>query len=106
MQIDLTGRSALITGGSKGLGRATALRFVESGANVAFVARGMDALEEARQAIAARASGRKVVAVVGDVTSASQIEQAWRSAREALGPIDILVNNAGGHALGSPRRPP
>jgi 3-oxoacyl-[acyl-carrier protein] reductase len=58
-------------------------------------------LEEARKAIAARAPGRKVVALVGDVSSPSQIEQAWRSARDALGPIDILVNNAGGHALGS-----
>jgi 3-oxoacyl-[acyl-carrier protein] reductase len=101
MHIDLKGRTALITGGSKGLGLATALRFAESGAHVAILARGHEALEEARRAVAARANGRKVVALGCDVTSAAQISQAYRAAREALGPIDILVNNAGGHALGS-----
>jgi 3-oxoacyl-[acyl-carrier protein] reductase len=101
MNISLEGRTALITGASKGLGLATAIRFAESGAAVAILARGSAALDEAREAIASRAGGRRVVAVACDVTSAAQIEQTYRSVRAELGPIDILVNNAGGHALGS-----
>jgi NAD(P)-dependent dehydrogenase (short-subunit alcohol dehydrogenase family) len=101
MNIDLSGRTALITGASKGLGLATALRFAESGARVAILARGHDALTLARRAIETRSAGRPVLALSCDVTSAEQIGQAYRTAREALGPIDILVNNAGGHALGS-----
>jgi NAD(P)-dependent dehydrogenase (short-subunit alcohol dehydrogenase family) len=100
MNIDLGGRTALITGASKGLGLATALRFAASGAHVAILARGRDALEDARKAITARAGGRKVVAVTCDVASADSIEAAYREVRVAMGPIDILVNNVGGHALG------
>ena len=101
MIIDLSGRTALITGASKGLGFASALRLAESGARVALLARGQEALEAARAAISERAPGRPVVAVGCDVRSALQIEAAYRSVRAALGPIDILMNNAGGHALGS-----
>jgi NAD(P)-dependent dehydrogenase (short-subunit alcohol dehydrogenase family) len=100
MHIDLKGRTALITGGSKGLGLATALRFADSGANVAIVARGREALDEARRAIEARADGRQVLAVACDVTRADQIADAHKAVSAALGPVDILVNNAGGHALG------
>ncbi len=101
MHIDLTGRTALITGASKGLGLATALRFAASGAHVAILARGQAALNEARDAVSASAGGRSVMAVACDVTSAEQITAAYAQVRAALGPIDILVNNAGGHALGS-----
>lgn len=100
MHIDLNGRNALISGASKGLGLATAIRFAQSGAQVAILARGREALEEARRAIASHAAGREVVAVSCDVTRPEQIEAAYREVRETLGPVDILVNNAGGHALG------
>ena len=104
MQVDLKGRTALVTGGSKGLGFESALRLARNGASVAVVARGRQELDAAcaaiREATAANGTA-KVVAVTCDVASASEIENAWRQAREALGPIDILVNNAGGHALGS-----
>lgn len=101
MNISLEGRTALITGASKGLGLATALRFAESGATVAILARGTKDLEAARDAIASRAGRRAVFAVTCDVTSAAQIDQAYSDVRRHLGPIDILVNNAGGHALGN-----
>src|SRR5687767_14776194 len=99
MHISLEGRTALITGASKGLGLATAVQFAQSGARVAIVARGQEALEAARVQIE-QAAGRTAVAIQCDVTDAGQIERACREARSALGPIDILVNNAGGHALG------
>ena len=101
MQVDLTGRTALVTGASKGLGYETALRLAGNGADVAILARGQEELERARAAIAVAAPRRKVVAVACDVLVPAAIEAAWRAARAALGPIDILVNNVGGHALGS-----
>ena len=58
MQIDLSGRRALISGGSKGLGLATARRMAECGADVAILARRVDALEEARREIESAAPGR------------------------------------------------
>jgi NAD(P)-dependent dehydrogenase (short-subunit alcohol dehydrogenase family) len=101
MQIDLSGKTALITGGSKGLGLATALRMAESGANVAILARDVAALRDAEQQIRARAAKTaKVVAVAGDVTSAEQIKAAHDKLVAAVGPVDILVNNAGHHAFG------
>ncbi len=99
MNISLEGRSALITGASKGLGLATAIQFAQSGARVAIVARGKEALEAARARIDA-AGGHPAVAIACDVTDATQITRAHAQAKAALGPIDILVNNAGGHALG------
>ena len=101
MQIDLSGKTALITGGSKGLGLATALRLAESGANVAILARDLAALRDAEQQIRAKAPPKaKVVAVAGDVTSAAQIRQAHDQLVGKVGPVDILVNNAGHHAFG------
>jgi 3-oxoacyl-[acyl-carrier protein] reductase len=101
MQIDLKGRTALITGASKGLGFATASLFARSGADVAIVARGQDSLDAARSRLLELAPGAKVVAVPCDVTVPTQIDEAYAQVRSALGPVDILVNNVGGHALGS-----
>lgn len=94
MQISLSGRTALITGGSKGLGYATALRFKMSGANVAILARTPETLEEARQSLSAVGEGR-VGAYACDVADPSALDEAYARAREEIGPIDILVNNAG-----------
>ncbi len=95
MQIRLDGRTALVTGGSKGLGLAIAGHFVEAGAAVALVARGAAALEEARAGLAARFQGARVAAIAADVATAEGCARAAAAAEAGLGPIDILVNNAG-----------
>jgi NAD(P)-dependent dehydrogenase (short-subunit alcohol dehydrogenase family) len=97
MRLSMKGRNALITGGSLGIGRAIARRFVEAGAGVAIVARRADMLEEAKADIAAQGSG-SVVPVTADVSTAEGCADAFFTADEALGGIDVLVNNAGSSA--------
>ena len=94
MEISLSGRSAIITGGSKGIGFAVASRFAASGADIAIIARGKPALEEAVGAIKKKTNG-KVVGVQADVGNAADISRAYDEAMKGLGKIDILVNNAG-----------
>jgi 3-oxoacyl-[acyl-carrier protein] reductase len=89
MQISLSGRSALITGGSKGLGLAMAQAFAAAGGKVAIVARGAEALQEA----AATTPG--LVPIAADIATAEGCEAAFREAEAALGQVDIVVNNAG-----------
>jgi NAD(P)-dependent dehydrogenase (short-subunit alcohol dehydrogenase family) len=95
MNIRLDGRSALITGGSKGLGLATASAFAAAGADVAIFARNSETLEAARGTIAATSGKSKVAAIACDVMKRDSIEAGYRAAMAALGKIDILVNNAG-----------
>lgn len=95
MQIDLNGRGALITGGSKGLGLAIARAFAGAGGNVAIVARNADQLEAAAAEIRAAAPGAKVVAIPADIATAEGCERAFKTAEQGLGQVDILVNNAG-----------
>ena len=94
MEIRLDGRTAVITGGSKGLGLAMATRFAASGADVAILARRPDALEQARAAIAATARGR-IETVPCDVAKADDVQRAFDAVMARLGRIDIVVNNAG-----------
>lgn len=94
MEISLAGKTALVTGGSRGLGLAMATRFAASGADVAIVARGREALAAAEKAIGSTARGR-VVAVAADVARADDIKRAHGEVMQALGKIDILINNAG-----------
>lgn len=94
MDIRLDGRTALITGGSLGLGRAMAHRFAEAGAKVAIVARRQEVLDEAKAEIEA-ATGGIVGAYACDVRNATDIEAMFATATGELGPVDILVNNAG-----------
>jgi len=94
MDIRLDGRSAIVTGGSKGLGLAMATRYASSGADVAILARNADALERARAAISEKGRGR-VVAIACDVSKADEIERAYATAVRDLGKVDIVVNNAG-----------
>ena len=98
MDVSLAGRSAVITGGSKGIGLAIATRFAASGADVAIVARGCEALDGAVKTIGA--NGRRVVGIQGDVARASDVKRAYDEAMKALGKIDIIVNNAGTSATG------
>jgi 3-oxoacyl-[acyl-carrier protein] reductase len=94
MEIKLTGRKALVTGGSKGIGLAIARTFSEAGADVAIMARGQAALDEAAAAIGAR-PGQQVVAVSCDVRLADDIAAGFAKVTAAFGHVDILVNNAG-----------
>ena len=100
MKLDMSGRSALITGGSLGIGRAIATGFVGCGADVAIVARRKDILQEAVEEIN-KAGSSKVIAVQADVATAEGCNSAYMSAIAALGQIDVLVNNAGSSKRGA-----
>jgi 3-oxoacyl-[acyl-carrier protein] reductase len=92
--IDLTGKAALVTGGSRGIGRAIAHRLATQGADVAFSYRGNEtAAKDAAAEI--EALGRTAVAIQGDVSDPDSAEAVVKAALEAFGKIDILVNNAG-----------
>jgi len=92
--IDLTSRSAVVTGGSRGIGRAIALRLAAQGADVAFSYRGnATAAEETAAAI--RKLGRQALAYQGDVSDSEAADGLVKAALEAFGKVDILVNNAG-----------
>jgi 3-oxoacyl-[acyl-carrier protein] reductase len=92
--IDLSGRAAIVTGGSRGIGRAIALRLAEQGADVAFSYRGNEeAAADARAAI--EGLGRRALPIQADVTDAAAAESLVRGTIDAFGKVDILVNNAG-----------
>jgi 3-oxoacyl-[acyl-carrier protein] reductase len=90
--IDLAGRVALVTGASRGIGRAVALALAQAGARVVAAARGAHA-EDTAAAIAA--AGGEALAVSADVTRPAEVEAMVRAALERFGRLDILVNNAG-----------
>jgi NAD(P)-dependent dehydrogenase (short-subunit alcohol dehydrogenase family) len=100
MDITLTGRAAIVTGGSKGIGLAVATRFAASGADVAIIARGREGLDQAIRTVGTAAKGR-VAAIQGDVAIAGDIERAYGEAMKELGKIDIVVNNAGTSRTGA-----
>jgi NAD(P)-dependent dehydrogenase (short-subunit alcohol dehydrogenase family) len=89
----LSGRRALVTGASRGIGEALALGLAEAGADVAVAARERSSLAAAESAIAA--AGRRSVAIVMDVRDAAAIRAGVEKTVQALGGLDILVNNAG-----------
>ena len=89
----LSGRAALVTGASSGLGRHFALTLAHAGADVAVAARRMDMLETLAAEIAK--IGRKAVAIPLDVTNTASVEAAVDRAATALGGLDILINNSG-----------
>lgn len=90
---DLTGKVALVTGGSRGLGLQIAEAFVEAGANVILTARKLAELEEAREHL--NAGGGDTAALACDLSRFDTIPEVAEQAIAAFGPIDILVNNAG-----------
>ena len=92
--IDLTGRSALVTGGSRGIGRAIVLRLAAQGADVAFSYKG-NAAAAAATVSEVEALGRRALAVQGDVSDVEAAGAVVNATIEAFGKLDILVNNAG-----------
>jgi NAD(P)-dependent dehydrogenase (short-subunit alcohol dehydrogenase family) len=101
---DLTGRVAIVTGGSQGIGKGIALAFAEAGADVAIVARESERVtggstrihQPARPVVdQIQAMGRNAIGILADVRDAEQIDEMAARVRRELGRIDILVNNAG-----------
>ena len=93
MDLGLAGRAAIVTGGSKGIGRAIALELAREGLDVAICARQQGALDEAAQALG-RETGRRIVPIVADTTNSDSVAHLVDAALTAFGRIDVLVNNA------------
>ena len=98
MNLDLTGRVALVAGGSKGIGRAIALELAGLGASVAIGARGREALEETAREIGAVAKAPYVFQ--GDLCATAAVEQMTAAVAAHYGQLDILVNNVGDSVMG------
>lgn len=94
MTFDLTGRSALVTGASRGIGRAVAVGLAAAGADVVLSGRDLAALEQTRQDV--EATGRRAVVLPADVTDPQACVRLVEDAVAVLGHLDVLVNNAGG----------
>ncbi len=92
--IDLTGKAAVVTGGSRGIGKAIALRLAQQGADICFsyVSNADAAAATAREI---EALGRRAVAVQANVTQPDAAEELIKAALDAFGKVDILINNAG-----------
>jgi len=103
MKLGLDGKVAIVTGGSKGIGRAAALGFVAEGASVVACARGKDALEET-VALAGEAGARRLTPVAADLTISADIARVVARCIETYGRVDILVNNAGSARPGQFRK--
>jgi NAD(P)-dependent dehydrogenase (short-subunit alcohol dehydrogenase family) len=91
--VRLDGRTALITGGGRGIGRVLALTFANAGANVVVVARSSEQVEAVQREI--ESLGAKGLAVAADVSGPGGVQSMADAARDAFGTVDILVNNAG-----------
>ena len=92
-RFDLTGRTAVVTGATRGLGRAFARALAEAGADIVAVGRDEVAAAEVEQELAD--VGRRTQTVIADVTSRSEVERVLAAAVDQFGAVDVLVNNAG-----------
>ncbi|KYG57744.1 SDR family oxidoreductase [Planococcus maritimus] len=90
---DLTGKTAIVTGGGRGLGAQIAEGFAEAGANVVLCSRKVEACEEVADKL--KAKGVKTLALACDVTNPQDVKNVVEKTLEAFGTIDILVNNSG-----------
>jgi 3-oxoacyl-[acyl-carrier protein] reductase len=100
MDLELRGKRVLVTGGSKGIGRACAKAFAAEGAEVAIAARGAEAMKDAAHGVR-EATGKDVRCIAADLSSLQGIEAMVAEARRLLGGIDVLVNNAGSIRAGA-----
>jgi len=94
MDLGLRGKVAIVTGGSRGIGRAIALGLADEGCRVAISARGAEGLRRAVDEI--RARGAEALGVAGDMTNRADVERLVRETVATFGGVDILVNNVGG----------
>jgi len=94
MELNLKGKVAIVTGGSKGIGKGIAASLLQEGATVVITARNADELEDT--AAMFRLQGKDVLAVVADMTKEADLQRLVNTTVQQLGHIDILVNNAGG----------
>ena len=92
-EFSLEGKTALITGGGRGIGKAMALVMAEAGADVAVAARTLKEVEQAADEV--RGLGKRSLAIQADISDSKQVDEMVAKATEALGRIDILVHNAG-----------
>jgi len=99
MELGLKGKVAVITGGTQGIGKATAQKLAAEGASVVIVARGQEGLDAVAAEI--RGAGGKVATVSADVSKPEDCDRVIAEALKAFGGIDILVNNAGTSATGA-----
>ena len=97
VDFSLDGKVAIVTGGSKGIGRAIALAYAEHGADLVLAARRPEALERAKQDVAA--TGRRVLTVQADMSVSADCDRLYQATIEEFGGVDILVNNAAGVSL-------
>ena len=100
MSFDLTGKRALVTGASRGIGRGIALAYARAGADVALLARNADLLADVAAEV--EALGRRAVVASADVLDADATRAVTTEAISALGGLDVLVNNAGGNSFSIP----
>jgi 3-oxoacyl-[acyl-carrier protein] reductase len=98
VDLGIRGKCAVVTGGSRGIGRAIALGLADEGADVAICARGADALRAVERAL--RERGVRATAEVCDVSNAAALDAFLESARRTMGRVDILINNASALAAG------
>jgi NAD(P)-dependent dehydrogenase (short-subunit alcohol dehydrogenase family) len=98
LELGLKGKVAVVTGGTEGIGRATALRLAREGADVAICARRQEPLD--KTAVELRKAGAQVLAVSADMSKTADIDRFIKTVVERFGRIDILVNNAGTSARG------
>lgn len=96
----LTGKVALVTGASRGIGAGLTLAMAQAGADVVLAARSTSSLEEVASAV--RATGSRALAMPTDVTVATDVDRLVAAAIAELGGIDVLVNNAGGVLFNAP----
>ncbi len=103
MDLDLEGKVAIVTGGSKGIGKAIALELAKEGVDVAICARTLETLENTAKELAEK-TGRRIVPIVADTTKTEDVNNMINKVLSDLGKVDILVNNAatvGGQVRGT-----
>lgn len=99
MEVNLKGKTALIGGSSKGLGKACALSLAKEGVNIVLCARGEEALQETKKEI--ESLGVNVLALSGDMSDEAYNRRVVQEAADRFGGIDILINNSGGPKPGT-----